>query len=70
MKLKVKTPDRIVVGFTRRELLIIGNCLHEACHGLLLDRFVPAHDDLLEIRDTVRSVTESSDFFKVSRATV
>jgi hypothetical protein len=70
MKLKVKTPDRIVVAFTRRELLIIGNCLKEACHGLLLDRFIPAHDELLEIMDSVRSVTESGDFFKVTRATV
>jgi hypothetical protein len=70
MKLKVKTPERIVVGFTRRELLIIGNCLNEACHGLLIDRFIPARDELLEIMDNVRSVTESGDFFKISRAAV
>lgn len=68
MKLKVKTPDRIVIGFTRRELLIMSNCLHEACHGILLDRFIPAHDDLMEIRDTVRTVIESKDFIKVSPA--
>jgi hypothetical protein len=69
MKIKIKTPDRIVIGFTRRELLIIGNCLHEACHGLLLDRFIPARDELLTIMDTVRSA-ENKDLFRLSPAVV
>lgn len=70
MKLKVKTPDHIVIGFTRRELMLMGNCLNEACHGLLMDRFIPAHDEIVEIHQSVRDATFNNDFFRLSPLTV
>jgi hypothetical protein len=65
MKVKTKTPDRFVVGFNRRELMIVNNCLHEACHGLIMDRFLPAHQQLGMMLRSFSSIMEAHDFFKL-----
>lgn len=70
MKLKVKTPEQLVIGFTRRELMLMSNCLNEACHGMLMDRFIPAHDELISIHKGVKEAALNNDFFKLTPATV
>jgi hypothetical protein len=58
MKVKSATSQEISVGFTVRELVLINNCLNEACHGLLMDRFVPAHDDLVDMLNCVFAIVQ------------
>lgn len=70
MKIKVRTPGNAVVGLSRRELLIINNCLNEACNGLLMDRFIPVHDELSSMLDNVREIMNAEDAFKVRTASV
>jgi hypothetical protein len=67
MKVKLKMPDHIVVGFTRREIMIINNCLNEACHGLIMDRFIPAREDLLEMLDQARAIHDTKDFYRIKK---
>jgi hypothetical protein len=70
MKIKVKTPDEVVVAFNRRELMIINNCLNEACHGLIMDRFLPAHQDLSAMLKEIGGITGAPDFFKLNPVSV
>jgi hypothetical protein len=70
MKLKVKTTDKFVIGFNRRELMIISGCLNEACHGMIMDRFVPAYQELESMLSDVREYTSSTDFFKLMPVSV
>ena len=65
MKIKLRTPDRFVVGFNRREVSIIKNCLNEACRGLIMDRFIPAHEELLVMHEDFMRVSNTSDSVKV-----
>jgi hypothetical protein len=67
MKVKIKTPELIAIGFTRRELMIIGGCLAEAKSGLLLDRFLPANEQLGAMLDVIRAAAENKDFFNLRR---
>jgi hypothetical protein len=68
MKVKTKTPTHVVIGFTRRELTVISNCLNEACYGLLLDRFLPARSDLLDMLESSRAISEDRQVFRFGAA--
>jgi hypothetical protein len=65
MKIKLKTPDEAVLAFNRRELMVVNNCLNEACHGLLLDRFIPVHEELLNMLDCTQSVYNNKETFNL-----
>ncbi|MBX4187994.1 MAG: hypothetical protein KW793_02545 [Candidatus Doudnabacteria bacterium] len=65
MKVKLKSPGSTVVGLSRRELLIINNCLREACSGLLMDRFIPINDELSEMLSNFREMTTQEDVLKI-----
>ncbi len=43
------------------------NCLSEACHGMLMDRFLPARPDLLDMLDEARAITAAKDFYRIKR---
>lgn len=70
MKLKVKTTDRFVIGFTRRELLLVTGCMEESFSGLLADRFLPARQELGLMLSELREITSSTDFFKLMPVSV
>jgi len=70
MKIKVKTPERMVLGFTRRELLIINNCLNEACNGLIMDRFIPARDALIKMMTSTSNICNAKEFYRINQITI
>jgi hypothetical protein len=63
MKVKTKTPEQFVVGLNRRELMIINNCLNEACSGLIMDRFLPVNPELKLMLKTMSGIVSSRDVF-------
>ena len=70
MKVKLKTPDRFIIAFNRREILILDNCLREACHGMLMDRFIPANDELAEMLECMDRIAQGTDLFRVKPAAI
>jgi|GEM_PF-5822460 len=65
MKVRTKTPDSVLVSFNRREIMVMTNCLHEACHGLTMDRFVPAHQDLQNMLKDMDAILDKNDLFRL-----
>jgi hypothetical protein len=70
MKVRVITPDQMVISFTRRDITIIHNCLREASHGLVMDRFLPLRKDLIQMQDEIKAITAAKDFFRFKPAIV
>jgi hypothetical protein len=70
MRVKLKTPERVIVGLSRRDLIIITNCLYEASHGLIMDRFVPANKDLAKMLENVKDIIKEGQMMKVKPAIV
>jgi hypothetical protein len=70
MKVKLKTPQRVIVGFSRREMMMIHNCLQEACNGVIMDRFIPAHDELSAMLDSIRGIISADDYFALKPVAV
>lgn len=64
MKVKLKTPDHMILAFNMREQMILESCLEEACHGFLMDRFLPARRELMMMQDLMLNTHTPKHIFK------
>lgn len=69
MKVKLKTPEKVLVGFNKREVALIINCLYEACHGVIMDRFIPAHIELMNMLESAQRIEREEVFYNIKTPT-